>query len=776
MKKLTLGILANVDAGKTTLSESILYSCGAIRKIGRVDHKDAFFDTDKTERERGITIFSKQAFFNIGDFEATLLDTPGHVDFSTEMERVLSVIDVAILVISASDGVQPHTETLRMLLAQYNVPTLIFINKMDLSPTDRRTTFEKIRHQYSKTCVDFNLSNTSNEFIDELSMINEEFMEYVLEEKPITDEMISKAFMNCEITPCYCGSALKQQGVEELINGIKTYSKEKEYGDEFGARVFKITHDDQGNRLTHIKVTGGELNVKDLISSPDGEWSEKVEQIRIYSGTKFNAIQKATPGTICAVMGLTQTFAGQGLGTEFGIKAPLIEPVLTYKMILNDKTNVHEAFLKLKLLEEEDPSLHIVWNELTKEIHIQLMGAIQLEILTGKIKERLGLDVSFASGSIIYKETILQPVEGVGHFEPLRHYAEVHLLLEPGEPGSGLVFDSQCSEDLLATSWQRLVLTHLEEKTHRGVLTRAPITDMKISLIAGKAHPKHTEGGDFRQATYRAVRHGLMSTKSVLLEPFYRFTITLPQENVGKALMDIEERFGTINPIDNDGTISTITGLGPVSTFAEYSQILAAYTKGRGKIVLKNGGYLPCHNAEEVIANKGYNPEEDVRNTADSVFCAHGSGIVVNWRDVTSMMHLERAWYPDNTETESQDEIVVHKQIKKEYASMIEEDNALKAIFERTYGPIKRRVIYDKKPNTTPGVEKIARQKPAPPRKKEMLLVDGYNIIHAWDELNQYTNTDYELARKLLVDEMVNYQGYKKNDIIVVFDAYRVPG
>ena len=772
MKKLVLGILAHVDAGKTTLSEAILYKTGAIKKPGRVDHASSFLDTDAQERERGITIFSSQATFTLGDYEVTLVDTPGHVDFSAEMERTLGILDLAVIVVSATDGIQAHTETLRMLTAKYKIPTFVFVNKMDLADLRLISPASMVREGYSDKCVDFRQSFDGDAARDQLATCSEEMLSAVIDGSPITDSMILRAVSDCALFPAFFGSALKMTGIDELLAGIAKYAPSPEYGDDFAARVFKITRDAQGNRLTHMKITGGCLRTKDVIG--DGDDAEKVEQIRIYSGAKFTAVGEAAAGTVCAVVGPEKTYSGEGLGSEASSFAPVIEPVLTYRMNIGDGVNVYDAFVRLKALEDEDPELHLIWSERTHEIHVSLMGRIQIEVLTRTIAERFGMNVTFDAGSIVYKETVRGSTEGVGHFEPLRHYAEVHLILEEAERGSGLTFTSDCPEEVLAPNWQRLILTHLNEKTHLGVLTGSPITDMKITLAAGRAHPKHTEGGDFRQATYRAVRHGLMNAESVLLEPVYDFKIELPAENLGHAMSDITRLYGTCEPQENDSQTAVLTGSAPVSTFADYAVELAAYTKGRGRLTVKNGGYVECHNAEEVIRSKVYDAEADVRNTPDSVFCANGSGFVVNWRDVPEYMHIESVL---RQKPKSDDEAYYVRQSPKDYSEIKATDKELEEIFERTYGPIKKRIIKDV-PEIVTEIKENPKKKPvrsAPPLP-EYLLIDGYNIIYAWDDLSKIAKSSFELARKMLIDVISNYQGYKKTKMIIVFDAYKVAG
>lgn len=773
---LNVGLLAHVDAGKTTLSESILYQSGAIRNLGRVDHQDAFLDTDEMERERGITIFSKQAVLTWKDTEITLLDTPGHVDFSAEMERVLQVLDCAVLVISGADGVQGHTETLWKLLTRYGIPVFLFVNKMDQEGTDCGKLLAELKSRFSEGCIDFGRVETgAEEVIEEIAVCDEQTMEEYLEKGSVAAASIRRLVAERKIFPCYFGSALHLQGVEELMNGICTYQMQKEYPAVFGAKVYKIARDGQGNRLTYLKVTGGTLKVKDVI----GENGDKVNQIRVYSGEKYELLSEADAGKVCAVTGLAETYPGQGLGAEKDSELPILEPVLTYRIILPDDCNVHTMLRDLKLLEEEEPELHVVWIEKSQEIHVQLMGDVQIEILQRIIKERFGVLVEFGEGSIVYKETIAAPVEGVGHFEPLRHYAEVHLRLEPGERGSGIQFDSECSEDVLDRNWQRLVLTHLEEKEHKGVLTGSVITDMKITLTSGKAHLKHTEGGDFRQATYRAVRQGLKKAESVLLEPYYEFRIELPSENVGRAMTDIQNRFGKFEAPETLGEMTVLTGIAPVSTLSGYQKDVIAYTGGRGRISLPLKGYDLCHNQEEVVAARGYDSELDLANPTGSVFCAHGAGFVVDWDEVEEYMHMERTL--DQTGEEGLAEVTLPK---RRHSSIELTQEELDAIYVRTPDPVKQNhgpvtvcaKEKDREPGsayTDPKWERCRREKEV---RQEYLLVDGYNIIFSWEELRELSEKDIGAARGKLADILSNYQGYRKCTLILVYDAYKVEG
>ena len=773
---LNVGLLAHVDAGKTTLSESILYQSGAIRNLGRVDHQDAFLDTDEMERERGITIFSKQAVLTWKDTEITLLDTPGHVDFSAEMERVLQVLDCAVLVISGADGVQGHTETLWKLLTRYGIPVFLFVNKMDQEGTDCGKLLAELKSRFSEGCIDFGRVETgAEEVIEEIAVCDEQTMEEYLEKGSVAAASIRRLVAERKIFPCYFGSALHLQGVEELMNGICTYQMQKEYPAAFGAKVYKIARDGQGNRLTYLKVTGGTLKVKDVI----GENGDKVNQIRVYSGEKYELLSEADAGKVCAVTGLAETYPGQGLGAEKDSELPILEPVLTYRIILPDDCNVHTMLRDLKLLQEEEPELHVVWIEKSQEIHVQLMGDVQIEILQRIIKERFGVLVEFGEGSIVYKETIAAPVEGVGHFEPLRHYAEVHLRLEPGERGSGMQFDSECSEDVLDRNWQRLVLTHLEEKEHKGVLTGSVITDMKITLTSGKAHLKHTEGGDFRQATYRAVRQGLKKAESVLLEPYYEFRIELPSENVGRAMTDIQNRFGKFEAPETLGEMTVLTGIAPVSTLSGYQKDVIAYTGGRGRISLTLKGYDLCHNQEEVVAARGYDSELDLANPTGSVFCAHGAGFVVDWDEVEEYMHMERTL--DQTGEEGLAEVTLPK---RRHSSIELTQEELDAIYVRTPDPVKQNhgqvTVCAKEKDREPGSAytdpKWERRRREKEGRQEYLLVDGYNIIFSWEELRELSEKDIGAARGKLADILSNYQGYRKCTLILVYDAYKVEG
>ena len=773
-KRLVVGILAHVDSGKTTLSEAMLYRSGAIRKLGRVDHKDAFLDTDTLEKARGITIFSKQALLTAGDTSITLLDTPGHVDFSTETERTLQVLDYAVLVISGTDGVQSHTETLWRLLRRYHIPTFVFVNKMDLPGLSREELLHQLNHRLGDGFVDFGAEQADRD--EALALCDERLMDAMLESGELTAENIIPAIARRHVFPCWFGAALRLDGVDELLSGLDEYTRPAPALDAFGAKIFKVSQDEQGARLTWLRVTGGELKVKAQLSGEtDGEpWSEKANQLRLYSGAKYTLAESVLPGQVCAVTGLTNAKPGEGLGAERDSDLPVLEPVLSYQVLLPEGADVHAALGKLHRIEEEEPQLHVVWNETLGEIHVQLMGEIQLEVLKSLLAERYGLNVEFGPGGILYKETITEPMEGVGHYEPLRHYAEVHLKLEPLPRGSGMQFAADCREEQLDKNWQRLVLTHLEEKQHVGVLIGAPLTDMKITLIAGKAHLKHTEGGDFRQATYRAVRQGLMMAKCQLLEPWYAFRLEVPAENVGRAMNDIQRMEGSFEPPETeaDGQTAVLTGTCPVVTMRSYPMEVVSYTRGRGRLSLTLDGYRPCHNAEEVIDAVGYEPEHDLDNPADSVFCSHGSGFVVPWEQVRNHMHIDTGW--GKTKPSPEEETDPRQRRMAAYRATLEEDAELMKIFEQTYGPIKRDPLAAFRPvQKTERPDFAAEQWTIAP---EYLLVDGYNIIFAWDELNALAKESLDAARKKLADILCNYQGFKKCVLILVFDAYRVPG
>ena len=801
MKQLVVGILAHVDAGKTTLSEGLLFENGSIRKIGRVDNKDAFLDTFALEKERGITIFSKQAVLQRGDKIITLLDTPGHVDFSAEMERTLWLLDAAVLVISASDGIQGHTRTLWKLLKKHNVPVVIFINKMDQPGADKEQILKQLKSQLSDSCVDFS-NQHSLDMMEQIAVSDEKLLDYFLEKGELTKEQIMEAITSRNVYPCLFGSALKNEGVECLLTLLYEYIKMPDYPKEFGARVYKIARDEQGNRLTYLKVTGGSLKVKETLSADtkDGEhWEEKINQIRVYSGAKFEPINEALPGCVCAVTGLTRTIAGEGLGVEKNGEVPILEPVLEYSIVLPDGIDALSMLPKLRQLEEEDPQLHVVWEEESRELKVQLMGEVQLEVLKCQIQERFGVKAAFEEGAIVYKETIADTVEGVGHFEPLRHYAEVHLLMSPGEPGTGIQVLADCSEDLLARNWQRLIMTHVEEREHRGVLTGSVLTDVKITLVAGKAHLKHTEGGDFRQATYRAIRQGLMQASSVLLEPHYEFRLEVPAAMVGRAMTDLERMHGKFILQDSGGSSSDVstgvrdnavlTGTIPVSTARGYSMQVTSYTKGMGHFFCTLKGYYPCHNTEEVVERIGYHPQEDMRNPADSVFCMHGAGEIIPWHQVHEYMHVSaegEAIYRGEADTpvyyegmkpltgktkENTDQVIGNEEI--DYIINRAAFSNRKDDFSHKPGYLK------KKPTTMEyGISKAARTVTYNPKPKmpKYLLIDGYNVIFAWEELKELAEKNIDGARGALMDILCDYQAICQMEVILVFDAYRVAG
>lgn len=780
MKRIVTGILAHVDAGKTTLSEAMLYASGRIRKLGRVDNGDAFLDTDQMEKKRGITIFSKQAELMFGDTAVTLLDTPGHVDFSAEMERTLQVLDYAVLVVSAADGIQGHTQTLWRLLRRYEVPVFLFVNKMDQPGADKDALMQELK-KLSDGCIDFTGQGTEN-FYEEIAMEEEEAMEYFLEHGTLEDETIRELIAERRVFPCFFGSALRSEGVEAFLQAFDAYTLQPDYPETFGMKVFKIARDEAGSRLTYLKVTGGTLKVKSTITNAaqtkytEDVWEEKVNQIRLYSGTRYELLNEAEAGMVVAVTGLEHTHPGQGFGAEEESESPLLEPVLHFSLLLPEGVQPVVALQKIRQLEEEIPELHIVWNEKVQEIEVQIMGEVQTEIIKELLSERFGLDVAFGPGKIVYKETIADTVEGVGHFEPLRHYAEVHLLLEPGEHGSGMEFATDCSEDVLDKNWQRLILTHLAEREHVGVLTGSAITDMKITVIGGRAHPKHTEGGDFRQATYRAIRQGLMQAKSVLLEPYYEFVLEVPQEAIGRAMTDVEKLHGKFEGPYTEGEYSVLRGIAPVACIGNYQKDVTAYTKGRGRVTLNLAGYYPCHNSEEVIAGTGYDPERDLAHPVDSVFCAHGAGYIVPWNEVTEHMHVEGRLFTKQTE-EEQEKPSGGRVYDPEHWIDIEE---IDAILERTFhankhekGSVKhwrttRKVIRAPETSYVPAVKSAS--------KEAYLLVDGYNIIFAWEQLNDLAKVNIDSARGKLLDILCNYQGVKKCNLIVVFDAYRVKG
>ena len=814
MKKLVIGILAHVDAGKTTLSEELLYLCGEIRKIGRVDHGDAFLDTYELEKERGITIFSKQALLKTENMEVTLLDTPGHVDFSAEMERTLQVLDYAILVINGMDGVQSHTMTLWRLLERYQIPTLLFVNKMDQQGTDHDALLNDLKQHLHENCVDFGRTQDTDygmyeltpEQLENIAVCEEDILETYLETGIVEDRDIARLIIQRKIFPCYFGSALKEKGVKDFWNGVQKYTAEPKRPTEFGAKVFKIARDEQGNRLTYMKITGGSLKVKTLLSSnsngqslpgrkaEEAAWEEKADQIRLYSGAKYELTSEAEAGTVCAVTGLTRTYPGEGLGIEQESELPILEPVLNYQIILPDDCDPHQMLQKLRQLEEEEPQLHILWDSQFSEIHAQLMGEVQIEILKKLIWDRFHVAVEFGAGSIVYKETVAEPVEGVGHFEPLRHYAEVHLLIEPGEPGSGCQFFTACSEDVLARNWQRLILTHLEEKEHIGVLTGSPLTDVQITILTGRAHAKHTEGGDFRQATYRAVRQGLRKARNILLEPYYEFRLEVPAEMIGRAMADVQKMQGTFDAPEVEGETAILKGTAAVAQMRDYQKEVVSYTHGTGKLFCSLKGYAPCKNQDEVVQNIGYDPEADLENPTGSVFCAHGAGFVVPWDQVEAYMHLQsgvdmdeldsESWYEDVESAQNPGTVVDNANISRNisgkngkfsYSGSYEEEEELQAIFERTFGPMKRdRTAFQKK--TVHSSTPATRYRAGKPRQEEYLLVDGYNIIFSWEELNELAKENIHAACDKLMDILSNYQGYRKCTLILVFDAYKVEG
>ena len=816
MKKLVVGILAHVDSGKTTLSEAMLYTAGKIRKLGRVDHKDAYLDTDAQERERGITIFSKQAVFTYDGMEITLLDTPGHVDFSAEMERTLQVLDYAILVINGMDGVQSHTDTLWKLLKRYEIPTFIFVNKMDMEGTDKDAVFPNIRKKLDGDCVDF----SSGDRDEQIAMADERLLDTYLDSGMVEVEDIIEAILDRKIFPCFWGSALKLSGVQELLDAMKAYMVMPAYNAEFGGRIFKISRDAKGERLTYMKVTGGSLKCREQIEGTEG----KVNQIRIYSGARYETVEEASAGTVCAVTGLGETSAGQGVGCEQENVFAGLEPVLSYKVSYPEDKDAVVVLRDIRQLEEEEPELHVEFAQETGEIFVKVMGQVQLQVLTQIIKDRFGYLISFGMGRIIYKETLAEPVMGVGHFEPLRHYAEVHLLMEPLEPGSGMQFDTICSEDVLDKNWQRLILTHLEEKEYRGVLTGAPITDMKITVTAGRAHQKHTEGGDFRQATYRAVRQGLMMGECRLLEPVYAFRLEIPTEMTGRAMNDITRMHGRFAQPEIEGEMSILTGTAPVATMQEYQQDVTAYTRGQGKLSCTLQGYEPCHNEDEVLAASTYDPELDMANPASSVFCAHGAGYIVDWYDVYDMMHVKedpgfalagmedvlRNITSEPTEADEDNRKRMARE-RQDAGVPVYDEKELEDIFVRTYGSNSREnAAYNKAgfnrynkgvseadwyvkkaaghgKSKTVGAQTLSAgsktadtgiARPGAYRKqkgeKEYLLVDGYNVIFAWDDLKALAAVNIDSARDKLIDIMSNYQGYVGCELILVFDAYKV--
>lgn len=780
MKHLAAGILAHVDAGKTTLSEALLYQSGAIKKLGRVDHQDAFLDTQALERQRGITIFSKQAVLPLAqDLQLHLLDTPGHVDFSAEAERTLQVLDFAVLVISGTDGVQAHTETLWQLLHRYQIPTFLFVNKMDLPGANREALRSALQSRLGAGCVDM----AAPDWAEQAALCDEQLMEAYLAGKELPAAELRRCVVRRKLFPCYFGSALKLQGICELLQGMAALAPQPEYPAEFAARVFKISRSEQGERLTWLKVTGGSLQVRSLLHQQSGgeHWEERVNQLRVYSGMKYTAIEKAEAGSIVAVTGPEKTWAGQALGSEPEGQAPALEPVLTCRVLLPEGCDARVMLQNLRQLQEEDPQLHIVWQEALGEIHLRLMGEVQLEVLQSVIETRFGVRVAFGPGSILYRETIAAPVEGVGHFEPLRHYAEVHLLLEPAPRGSGLHFESTCSEDKLDRNWQRLILTHLEEKEHLGCLTGSPITDIKITLVAGRAHAKHTEGGDFRQATYRAVRQGLRKAQPVLLEPVYQFSLEVPAQQVGRAMNDLQRMGAQFEPPETLGDTARLSGSGPVRTLQDYGRQVAAYTRGLGRWSACAAGYQPCADADAVAAEIGYEADRDTANPADSVFCSHGAGTVVPWNEVESHAHLPMLSLHPAPQEEAPARTV--RRSSTGYTGTLEEDKELLAIYEKRFGPIRRRDLLSN------GAQRVQEQnhpaEPLPPVQaaglnlegaQEYLLVDGYNIIFAWEELQALARQNLDAARRALIDLLCNYQGFRKCCLILVFDAYRVRG
>ncbi len=791
MDRLVTGILAHVDAGKTTLSEGMLFLAGNIRKPGRVDHKDSFLDNYSIERERGITIFSKQAVIKWKDTEITLLDTPGHVDFSAEMERTLNVLDYAVLVISGTDGVQPHTSTLWRLLQRYKIPVFIFINKMDIADRERTDIVKELKDRLDDGCISFS-DGMDEEFYESLAMSDEEVLDYYMENGDVTVQDIKRLVSERKIFPCFFGSALKMQGVEEFMEGFYKYSTPVEYGNSFGAKAYKIARDAQGSRLTYMKITGGRIKVKETVAD------EKIEQIRVYSGEKYKTADFAEAGMVCAVTGPKNTYPGECFGAEKASSLPVLEPVMAFQVILQDSTDSHKLLSSLRVLEEEEPQLHVVWNEKLQEANVQLMGEVQLEILQRLMLERFNIKISFGRGRIVYKETITNTVEGVGHFEPLRHYAEVHLLLEPGERGSGIVVSSACKEDYLDRNWQRLVLSHIDEREHPGVLTGSAITDIKITLVAGRAHLKHTEGGDFRQATYRAIRQGLMQAHNMLLEPYYSFRLEVPAGCVGRAINDIQKMEGTFEGPEADGDMQVLKGKAPVSLMSGYMAEVSAYSGGLGRLSCNLGGYMPCHNGKEVVEHTGYNPVEDAENPAGSVFCAHGSGFYVPWDEVKNYMHIEAVYkdlYIEEGRAEGTEEDYNNSHEKASqavtYNGTLEEDKELEAIFERTFGTVTKKFKSDttgnfgyearnkqkKKERGEEYLENLERYKKNKYKDiKQYLLVDGYNIIFSWEELNELSKVSLDAARSRLMDILCNYQGYKQCILILVFDAYKIKG
>ena len=793
MKRLVIGILAHVDSGKTTLAEAMLYRAGVLRKLGRVDHRDAFLDTDAMERARGITIFAKQAVLDLPadaagleETRLTLLDTPGHVDFSAEAERTLQVLDYAILVVSGTDGVQAHTQTLWNLLARYRVPTFVFVNKMDLPGADRAVRLRELRGRFGDGCVDFG-PDAEADRAEALAMASETLMAEVLADGAPREADVITAIARREVFPCLFGAALRLDGVDDLLAALRRYTRQPEAAGAFGARVFKIASDDAGARLTYLKVTDGSLPVKATVTAREdarAPFAEKADQLRVYSGSKFRLTSEALPGDVVAVTGLTATYPGQGLGVQPDAAAPVLEPVLTYRLLLPESGDPHTALRALRQLEQEDPQLHVVWQEALGEIHLQLMGEVQLEILQNLLTTRFGIEAGFDEGGILYKETLTAPVEGFGHYEPLRHYAEVHLLLEPAPRGSGIQLAAACRPDTLDGNWQRLILTHLAERTHPGVLTGAPLADVKITLTAGRAHLKHTEGGDFRQATYRAVRQGLRTAARdghvALLEPWYNVRLELPAANLGRAMNDLQRMGGQTEPPAQQGGLAVLAGRAPVSELRGYAREVAAYTRGEGRLICTPAGYAPCHNAEAVIAAAGYDPDADTENPADSVFCSHGAGTVIRWDEAPARAHVASGLGRSAPGADDTAAGETRRRRADAYRGTLEQDKELLAIFERTYGPVRRR-----NPNQSADLAarralgsapKTARQAAAQPAGPEYLLVDGYNVIFAWDSLRRLAENDLDIARRRLQDTLCNYAGYRRCTVILVFDAYKVKG
>lgn len=793
MKRLVIGILAHVDSGKTTLAEAMLYRAGVLRKLGRVDHRDAFLDTDAMERARGITIFAKQAVLDLPadaagleETRLTLLDTPGHVDFSAEAERTLQVLDYAILVVSGTDGVQAHTQTLWNLLARYRVPTFVFVNKMDLPGADRAVRLRELRGRFGDGCVDFG-PDAEADRAEALAMASETLMAEVLADGAPREADVITAIARREVFPCLFGAALRLDGVDDLLAALRRYTRQPEAAGAFGARVFKIASDDAGARLTYLKVTDGSLPVKATVTAREdarAPFAEKADQLRVYSGSKFRLTSEALPGDVVAVTGLTATYPGQGLGVQPDAAAPVLEPVLTYRLLLPEGGDPHTALRALRQLEQEDPQLHVVWQEALGEIHLQLMGEVQLEILQNLLTTRFGIEAGFDEGGILYKETLTAPVEGFGHYEPLRHYAEVHLLLEPAPRGSGIQLAAACRPDTLDGNWQRLIVTHLAERTHPGVLTGAPLADVKITLTAGRAHLKHTEGGDFRQATYRAVRQGLRTAARdghvALLEPWYNVRLELPAANLGRAMNDLQRMGGQTEPPAQQGDLAVLAGRAPVSELRGYAREVAAYTRGEGRLICTPAGYAPCHNAEAVIAAAGYDPDADTENPADSVFCSHGAGTVIRWDEAPARAHVASGLGRSAPGADDTAAGETRRRRADAYRGTLEQDKELLAIFERTYGPVRRR-----NPNQSADLAarralgsapKTARQAAAQPAGPEYLLVDGYNVIFAWDSLRRLAENDLDIARRRLQDTLCNYAGYRRCTVILVFDAYKVKG